>query len=156
MSRGSVAGDWKVGVEISGPVRRVTAERIEWYGSGMLAAATNALTQAGSNIHNDEAIAKSEGLPGAIADGMISTNWVSSMLVEHFGLDYVERGELRTRYIKPIPLGATVSVRGRLRAVGRSDRGSTRYELDVWCEDEHGTHLTVGEASVESAPGVTD
>ena len=111
--------DLAVGAEITGPVRLMTAERIEWYDSAMLSAAKGALARVGSNIHTDEAYARSQGLPAIIADGMIMTNWVSSMLVEQFGLAYVERGELRTKFIKPVPLGMTVVCRGT-RAVGRT------------------------------------
>ena len=94
-----------VGAEITGPARLMTAERIEWYDSAMLSAAKGTLAQVGSNIHTDEAYARSQGLPAIIADGMIMANWCSSMLIEHFGLAYVERGELRTKFIKPVPSG---------------------------------------------------
>ena len=59
----------------------MTAERIEWYDSAMLSAATGTLAQVGSNIHTDEDYARSQGLPAVIADGMIMTNWV----LEHAG-----------------------------------------------------------------------
>jgi 3-hydroxybutyryl-CoA dehydratase len=138
-----------VGSEIRGPVRLMTAERIEWYDSAMLSAAKGELAQVTVNIHTDDDYAKSEGLPAIIADGMISTNWCSEMLIEHFGMDYVERGELRTRFIKPTFLGVTVSVRGRVTSAKPQPNGAMAYTLDVWCEDETGLKLTVGDAKVE-------
>ena len=141
-----------VGAEIRGPVRVMTQERIEWYDSAMLSAAKGELAQVTVNIHTDHDYAKSEGLPAIIADGMISTNWCSEMLVEHFGIDYIERGELRTRFIKPTLLGATVNVRGRVTAAEREPGGAVVYKLDVWCEDETGLKLTVGDARVEVRP----
>jgi hypothetical protein len=142
----------EVGTEIAGPVRVVTAERIEWYDSAMLSAASGELAQVGSNIHTDDAYAKSQGLPGVIADGMIMANWCSSMLVERFGMDYLERGELRTKFIKPVLLGATVFVRGRVLAVERGDDGGEVYRLDVWCEDENGTKVVDGDARIGTPP----
>lgn len=139
----------KVGTDIKGPVRVMTPERIEWYDSAMLSAAKGELTRVTVNIHTDEDYAKSEGLPAIIADGMISTNWCSEMMIEHFGLDYIERGELRTRFIKPTFLGVTVSVRGRVTAAEPQPSGAVVYKLDVWCEDETGLKLTVGDAKVE-------
>ena len=130
----------------------MTPERIEWYDSAMLSAAKGELTRVTVNIHTDEDYAKSEGLPAIIADGMISTNWCSEMMIEHFGLDYIERGELRTRFIKPTFLGVTVRVRGRVTAAEPQPNGSTVYKLDVWCEDETGLKLTVGDAKVEVRP----
>jgi 3-hydroxybutyryl-CoA dehydratase len=141
-----------VGSEIRGPVRVMTPERIEWYDSAMLSAAKGELTQVTVNIHTDEDYARAEGLPAIIADGMISTNWCSEMMIEHFGLDYIERGELRTRFIKPTFLGVTVRVRGRVTAAEPQPNGSTVYKLDVWCEDETGLKLTVGDAKVEVRP----
>jgi 3-hydroxybutyryl-CoA dehydratase len=138
----------EVGAAIAGPVRVVTAERIEWYDSAMLSAASGELAQVGTNIHTDDAYARSQGLPGVIADGMIMANWCSSMLVERFGMDYLERGELRTKFIKPVLLGATVFVRARVLAVEPGEDGGTVYKLDVWCEDENGTKVVDGDASI--------
>ena len=79
-----------VGSEIEGPVRVVTPERIEWYDSAMLSAAKGELARVAVNIHTDEEYAKTQGLTGIIADGMISTNWISSMLLQRFGMAYLE------------------------------------------------------------------
>jgi MaoC like domain len=141
--------DLAVGTEITGPVRLMTAERIEWYDSAMLSAATGTLAQVGSNIHTDEAYARSQGLPAIIADGMIMANWVSSMLVEHFGMAYVGHGELRTKFIKPVLLGMSVVCRGRVQSIERGAEGGRTCMLDVWCEDEHGTKVVDGHARVE-------
>ena len=140
-----------VGALLTGPVRAITAQRIEWYDSAMLSAATNELRQVGSNIHTDEEFARSEGFPTANADGMIMTNWCSEMLTRVFGMDYFERGELRTKYIKPTNLGVMLHVKGRIREATRQGNGNTLYTIDVWCEDQHGTKLVDGDAKVEVA-----
>jgi hypothetical protein len=146
------APDLAVGSEIEGPVRVMTIERIEWYDSAMLSAAAGELRKVGSNIHTDEEYAESQGLPAIIADGMISTNWLSTMMVEHFGMGYVESGELRTKFIKPIYLGQTVFVRGRVASVETQKSGDVVYALEVWCEDDEGVKLTVGDAKVKVTP----
>src|SRR5450432_3599303 len=96
---------FNVGDHLAGPVRAITPQRIEWYDSAMLSAATDELRQVGSNIHTDVEFAKSQGFATANADGMIMTNWCSEMLLQAFGMDYLECGELRTKYIKPVNLG---------------------------------------------------
>jgi 3-hydroxybutyryl-CoA dehydratase len=143
--------NFKAGDDLVGPVRVITPQRIEWYDSAMLSAATNELRQVGSNIHTDEAFARSEGFPTANADGMIMTNWCSEMLVRAFGMDYVERGELRTKYIKPVNLGVQLHVRGRITEATKQPNGNTRYTIDVWCEDGQGTKLVDGDAKVDVA-----
>jgi acyl dehydratase len=143
---------YKSGDELPGIVRTITRERIEWYDSAMLSAATNELRQVGSNIHTDEDFAKSEGFTAVNADGMIMTNWCSQMLTRAFGVHYLARGELRTKFIKPVLLGVSLRVRGRVKEVASQGNGNTLYLLDVWCEDPQGTKLTDGDARVEVAP----
>jgi len=152
MTEAGISGVLGVGSELAGSVRVMTAERIQWYDSAMLSAAKGELARVGTNIHTDDEYAKSQGLRAVIADGMISTNWLSSMMLTHFGMNYLERGELRTKFIKPIFLGAVVSPRGRVQAVERRENGALSYTLEVWCEDEKGEKLTVGDARVEVAP----
>lgn len=142
---------FEVGDSLPGPVRTITMQRIEWYDSAMLSAATNELRQVGSNIHTDEDFAKSQGFATVNADGMIMTNWCSEMLVGAFGIDYVERGELRTKYIKPTNLGVELHVRGKIREKTAQPNGSILYTIDVWCEDQQGTKLVDGDAKVEVA-----
>lgn len=141
-----------VGSELTWPVRVATLERIQWYEGGMRSAATGVYTLPHSNIHTDDEYAKSQGLPAPIADGMMSTNWISSMLVQYFGMGYIAHGELRTKFIKPILLGAVVFVRGRVSLVERLDNGAISYGLEVWCEDANGVKLTVGDARATVAP----
>ena len=138
----------QVGQELAGSMHVITPERIEWYDSAMLSAATNELRQVGSNIHTDEEFAKQEGFAGVNADGMMMTNWCEQMLVRQFGLDYIARGELRTKYIKPVNMGVQLHVKGRVKEATPNGDG-TAYVMDVWCEDEHGTKLVDGDAKVE-------
>lgn len=145
----SAKPSFKAGDEITGPIRGVTATRIEWYDSAMLSAATDELRQVGSNIHTDPDYAKTQGFSGVNADGMIMTNWCSEMLVRAFGAHYLERGELRTKFIKPVNLDVELRVRGRIKQVDKGETGGTLYSLDVWCEDQNGTKLVDGDAKVE-------
>jgi acyl dehydratase len=71
------------------------------------------------------------------------------MLVEHFGMAYVERGELRTKFIKPVPLGMSVVCRGRVLSVERLASDALACMLDVWCEDDDGVKVVEGHARVE-------
>jgi 3-hydroxybutyryl-CoA dehydratase len=137
-----------VGQELAGPVRGITNERIEWYDSAMLSACMNELRQVGSNIHTDEKFARQEGFSGVNADGMIMANWCSEMLVREFGLDYIERGELRTKFIKPVNLGVLLEVKARVKEANRTADGGTEYVLDVWCQDTSGLKLVDGDARI--------
>lgn len=144
----SASSKLEIGSELVGPVRRVTWERIEWYDSGMLSTATGKLAKVGDNIHTDDAFARGQGLSGAILDGMVSTNWCQTMLLDYFGVDFIERGALRTKYIKPIFVEATLSCHGRVVSALATADGNVEYKLDVWCEIEDGTKVVDGDARV--------
>jgi hypothetical protein len=145
----SAALDLQVGSIL--PVKEVvvTPERVQWYGDGMHSAATGRRTRAGENIHTDIAYAQRQGLTTAIADGMMSTAWINSVLTKTFGRDYLNNGELRTKYIKTTNVGVKLKVFAKVRERERKSNGNVRFVLDVWTEDQAGVKLTDGDAAVE-------
>jgi 3-hydroxybutyryl-CoA dehydratase len=140
--------DFPIGTELSGPTRVVTAERMQRYGDGLLSAAAGEEIHVGANIHTNEEYARSQGLEYAIADGMLSTNWVSSMLVRSFGAAYLTTGQLQTKFIKPVRVGIELRACGRVTAQTAIDDGATRIDLEIWTEDADRTKLVVGTAAV--------
>jgi acyl dehydratase len=138
-----------VGAELSGGDIVVNAARLAAYGDGLLSSAAGQAVKVGANIHTDVELARSQGLPAPIADGMLSTNYLSSMLTRAFGRFYVENGELRTKFIKPVPVDTLLRVRGRVRGREEISDGRVRYELDVWTENGDGIKVVDGDASVE-------
>lgn len=144
--------DLAVGAELPVLVRTMTRERMGWYGTGFYTATAGEFRLVDDNIHTDDEFSKAQGLAGIVADGMVSTNWLSGMLLRQFGVHYLERGELLTKYIKPIFEDVAVSSHVQVRSLERVGSGSVIYGLDVWCEDDKGNKLTVGQARVEVTP----
>ena len=144
--------DFEVGTMLPAREIVITPERVQWYGDGMHSAATGELRRAGQNIHTDVAYAQGQGLSTAIADGMMSTAWISSLLLKAFGRHYLERGELRTKYIKPTDVGIKLKIFARVREREERSGGAVRYVLDVWTEDPTGMKLTDGDAAIEVRP----
>src|SRR5262249_42177845 len=103
-------------------------------------------------IHDDDAYARKQGLPGIIADGMVTTNWIFGLLVDVFGDAVARKGRLRTRYVAPVYEDQVVLTCARVTSVHDDAGGETIYQLDVWCEDDKATKLTVGEAQVHVPP----
>jgi acyl dehydratase len=143
-----IKAKFKTGDVIHGPARVQTPERIEWYDSAMLSAATGGLAQVGINIHTDDEFAKSQGLKAVISDGMMMTGYCSEMMVRNFGMDYLTRGELRTKFIKPVYLKDTVHTLAKVLSTEPGENGTTVYKLDVWCENQDGVKVTDGDAKV--------
>jgi 3-hydroxybutyryl-CoA dehydratase len=142
-----MAADLKVGTELRSAPREMTRERMRWYVDAQptVAADNGRIQTQEPTIHDDDDYARKQGLPGIIADGMISTNWIMGLLLETFGQDFARRGKLRTKYIAPIYENQVVISCARVTAVEKVD-GSTAYRLEVWSEDATAKKLTVGEA----------
>jgi 3-hydroxybutyryl-CoA dehydratase len=143
-----------IGVEFRTPPRPMTRERMRWYVDAQptIAADDGRIHTQPPTIHDDDDYAESQGLPGIIADGMISTNWIQGLLCDVFGSVIASQSRLRTKYIAPIYEDQIVIAVVRVSSVTASQTGGFLYELDVWCEDDTGKKLTVGNSSVDTSP----
>lgn len=137
-----------VGAEIGGQSRIMSLERMRWYCDALETAADadGTFKIAEPTIHTDEEFARSQGLPGIISDGMITTNWISGLLARTYGLGYVARGSLRTKFIRPIFKDEEISTCARVTGYEQTPDG-TVVSLDVWCEKADGQPCTVGSAT---------
>ena len=153
MSAEAARSGFEVGTQFRTPPRPMTRERMRWYVDiqETVQADTGRIVTQPPTIHDDDAYAKKNGLPGIIADGMISTNWILGLLVDVFGPEAAGKGRLRTKYIAPVYEDQVITACGRVRSAHRDDRGGSVYEIDVWCEDDTGLKVTVGEAVVHSS-----
>ena len=133
--------------------RPMTRERMRWYVDiqETVQADTGRIVTQPPTIHDDDDYAKKNGLPGIIADGMISTNWILGLLVDVFGSEAAGKGRLRTKYIAPVYEDQVIIACARVRGSTQDAKGRNVYELDVWCEDDTGLKVTVGEAVVNSS-----
>ena len=149
-----MAEHWSVGDRLAPITRHMTAERMRWYCEGIdTALVANGVPQlVGSNIHTDDDVARRSGLAGRVADGMISTNWLSSMLTASFGHGFLEGGALRTKYIVPIFEDDLITACGVITDI-EVDGDRRTAVLDVWCEKADGTRCTVGHARARLPSG---
>lgn len=102
---------------------------------------------AGNKIHFDPDFARAQGLPGPIATGEMSTAYLSELLTRTFGADWVRGGRLDMKFVKSVYAGDTLNVRGRVTGKGPTPNG-TRFDLEVWCENQSGQTVTYAQASV--------
>ena len=145
---------WTPGHELPRLVRTMTAERMRWY-ADVLETVAELSTEpiiASPNIHTDDDLARNNGLPARVADGMVSTNWISSMLADAYGLDYLERGSLRTRYVRPIFEDERIEVVVRVVSRERAPGGDERLVADVSCVKADGQVATGGLATIGVPP----
>jgi 3-hydroxybutyryl-CoA dehydratase len=145
---------WTPGQELPRLERTMTAQRMRWYADALelVSVAGTEPIIAPLNIHTDDDLARDNGLPARVADGMVSTNWISSLLAGTFGDAYLEGGSLRTRYVRPIFEDDRIEVVVRVTGREAAEDGSERLVLDVACLGSEGQVVTGGTATVRD-PG---
>jgi len=147
--------DLREGDEIRGAARTMTRERMRWYVDMLPTVEANdgKVHFGPPTIHDDDDYAKGQGLPGIIADGMISTNWILDLLLRSFGETVLHgAGALTTKYIAPVYEGMPLTCVLRVEAIRALPQGRRRVALKVWAEDGEGRPVTVGTATV-TLPG---
>ena len=98
------------------------------------------------SIHTDPDWARQKGFRAPLAQGMMSTAYVSEMMVAFLGEGFVRGGRMAVKFVKPVYAGDTLTMHGRVRA-RHAEAGRTRIEVDFWCQNQEGVTTMVGEAS---------
>lgn len=144
------------GDEIRGAARTMTRERMRWYADMLPTVRVNdgRVHFPPPTIHDDDDYARAQGLPGIIADGMLSTNWILDLMLRSFGDAALQSvGTLMTKYIGQVPEDMAVACVLRVEGVQALPDGKRRLALKVWAEDGAGRPVTVGTAAVTLAAG---
>ncbi len=120
--------------------RTLTQERMTAYSED----SANALR--GQSIHTDPAVARAKGFPAAVAQGMMSADYISEMMTGLLGQGWLMGGRLSLAFVRPALCGDTLAANGRLAE--EIDEGAyLRLVYEVWCENQRGEVVTVGRAS---------
>jgi len=132
LARGSVA----VGDHMTSFSKTVTQEQV------------NAYAEASGDhnpIHLDEEFAKSVGLPGTIAHGLLGMSILAEAVGRWVG-GYGHLRQLSCRFSKPLLMGDTITCSGRVASVDESDPTA---ELELEATSSRGERvLTNGRATV--------
>ena len=124
-----------VGRELPALVKELAQRRIDVY-SGVRP----------RSIHTDEDWARQKGFRTTLAQGMMSTAYVSEMMTRLLGAGFVKGGTMSMAFIKPVYAGDRLTVHGVVRET-RPEGAGTRVVVEVWCENQHGEKTAVGTAS---------
>ena len=98
------------------------------------------------SIHTDPAWARKKGFAAPLAQGMMSTAYVSEMMVRLLGEGFVKGGKMSVKFIKPVLAGDMLTMHGRVKSKA-PDGTRTRIAVEFWCERQDGVKTMVGEAS---------
>jgi acyl dehydratase len=98
------------------------------------------------SIHSDEAWARQKGFRTCLAQGMMSTAYVSQLMVKLLGPGFASGGTMSMAFIKPVYAGDRLTVHGIIKDK-QPDNGATRVVVEVWVENQDGEKTAVGHAS---------
>jgi len=98
------------------------------------------------SIHSDEAWARQKGFRACLAQGMMSTAYVSQMMVKLLGPGFATGGTMSMAFLKPVYAGDRLTVHGVIKDK-QSDTGATQVVVEVWVENQHGEKTAVGHAT---------
>jgi acyl dehydratase len=97
-------------------------------------------------IHTDDETARTVGLEGVIAHGMLSMAFLGEYLCWLAGPESIRR--LSVRFNEMVRPGDILTCRGRVKERTTGSAGS-RLQLEVWTENQRAERVTVGEAEVQ-------
>ncbi len=97
----------------------------------------------GQNSHSDEEAARRDGLSKPIASGQNQMAFLHELLEDTLGDGWVYGGKISVRYIHPVYAGDHITAHARIMDV-TSENGSTRVQLEVWCENQNGQKTAAG------------
>ena len=99
-----------------------------------------------NSIHTDPEWALKKGFRAPLAQAMMSTAYISQLMVELLGVGFIKGGRISVSFTKPVLAGDTLTVRGLVKS--RETEGErTRVTVEVKCENQDGVMTMVGTAS---------
>jgi acyl dehydratase len=131
----AVADKITIGQELPTLVKEIPQRKIDAY-SGVRP----------RSIHSDEAWAQRKGFRAPLAQGMMSTAYVSEMMTNFLGAGFVKGGTISVAFTQPVYAGDRLTVHGRVKDK-RAEDGATRIIVEVWCENQDGEQTAIGTAS---------
>jgi 3-hydroxybutyryl-CoA dehydratase len=99
-------------------------------------------------IHIDEEFAKKTIHGGTIAHGMLILAYVSQLMSDSFGLNWLTGGRLNVRFKAPARPGDTITVQGKIRKIAE-ESGQKIVNCEVQCSNQKGEVVITGEAIVK-------
>ena len=131
----AMAHDIAVGYELTPLVKQLTQRQIDAY-SGVKP----------HSIHADAAWAKAKGFRAPLAQGMMSTAYVSELMTTLLGEGFIQGGRMAVKFITPVYNTDTLTIYGTV-IDKTSEAEATRVTVEVWAENQDGVKTMVGSAS---------
>ena len=123
-------------------VKNITQEKIDLY-----AEASGDFNP----IHIDESFATQTPLGGTIAHGMLILAYISELMTQAFGINWISGGNLSIRFKAPARPGDTVTVGGKVDTVTH-ENDCTKITCTLNCCNQKDEAIVTGGATVKLHP----
>ncbi|HJN86450.1 MAG: MaoC family dehydratase [Dehalococcoidia bacterium] len=122
------------GHTFSGKPKTVTLERMRGFSGWPV-----------KNIHTDVEYAKACGLSGPIASGTMFQTYLTELMIDYFGADWLGNGGIKVAFTRAVEPGDIITPKGTVEKQESTEAGK-RVDLRVWCENQRGEPVVVGTA----------
>ena len=99
-----------------------------------------------NSIHTDLEWAKKKGFQRTLVQALMSTAYVSQMMMRWLGAGFVQGGQISASFIQPVYEGDTLTARAVVTSV-EEVAGRPHVTVECWCENQAGAKTMVGSAS---------
>lgn len=99
-----------------------------------------------NSIHTDLEWAQKKGFPRTLVQALMSTAYVSQMMVTWLGAGFVQGGKISASFIQPVYEGDTLTARAVIKSI-EEVAGRPHVTVECWCENQNGAKTLVGSAS---------
>ena len=130
------ANNIQAGHEVTGPQKYVTSYRT-WLFSGGWPRFDG---WPAKNVHTDPEFALACGLPARGASAATVIAYLSEMMVDLFGEEWLSTGRIELKFLKLIEIDDRIVARGTVTAL--HDDGSA--DMELWCENQRGEKVCAG------------
>jgi acyl dehydratase len=137
-----ITKDIQEGHEFSGKLKTVTEERVYAFSGGF----PKGPGWPRKTIHTDLEFAKSCGLPTRAASGAMFEGYLTELMIDLFGENWLRRGKMSLTFIAIVDPGDTLVPKSVVRSK-QAEGSRVRFVMEVWCENQHGNKVVVGTAT---------
>lgn len=130
------------GGQFSGKPKEITEERVYAFSGGF----PKGPGWPQKNIHTDVEFARRCGLPARNASGSMFEGYLTELMVDLFGENWLRGGKMQLVFIRMVVIGDTVLPKAIVQS-RQEDHSGTRFVLEIWCENQHGDKVAVGTAT---------
>lgn len=130
------------GSEFQGNLKTVTEERVYAFSGGF----PKGTDWPKKNIHTDLEFAKSCGLPTRAASGAMFEGYLTELMIDLFGEDWLTYGKMSLKFIAIVDVNDTILPKAIVQSK-QIDGSAVKFTMDAWCQNQHGNKVTVGTAT---------